>query len=204
MDYDWSWVETTVSPNHSAHNSGRQEGNMVNEQYLHSELTGKIIGCAMEVHKTLGNGFAGAGSPDLSLCLRPSVSFCLGRRPSASKSAGYRDGTARADCQPRTRNGYFPQRNQDRQPPRRFLCRRESHGRDQGSDPVGRCAPGLDTPRSLAVELQGQRATRPAAQAINYLEAYGLEVGLLLNFGSRSLQFKHVMKPAKNRPPKSG
>ncbi len=27
------------------------------EQYLHSELTGKIIGCAMEVHKILGNGF---------------------------------------------------------------------------------------------------------------------------------------------------
>jgi len=37
------------------------------------------------------------------------------------------------------------------------------------------------------------------AQAINYLEAYGLEVGLLLNFGSRSLQFKRVMKPNKNR-----
>jgi GxxExxY protein len=29
----------------------------VKEQYLHSALTGKIIGCAMEVHKTLGNGF---------------------------------------------------------------------------------------------------------------------------------------------------
>ena len=27
------------------------------EQYAHSELTRKIIGCAMEVHRTLGNGF---------------------------------------------------------------------------------------------------------------------------------------------------
>jgi GxxExxY protein len=33
------------------------------------------------------------------------------------------------------------------------------------------------------------------AQAINYLEAYGLDIGLLINFGSRSLQFKRVMKP---------
>ena len=32
------------------------------------------------------------------------------------------------------------------------------------------------------------------AQAINYLEAYGLEIGLLLNFGNKSLQFKRVMK----------
>jgi len=30
------------------------------------------------------------------------------------------------------------------------------------------------------------------AQAINYLEAYDLEVGLLLNFGSKSLQFKRL------------
>ena len=30
------------------------------------------------------------------------------------------------------------------------------------------------------------------AQAINYLEAYRMEVGLLINFGSRSLQFKRV------------
>jgi GxxExxY protein len=27
------------------------------EQYKYSSLTGKIIGCAMEVHKILGNGF---------------------------------------------------------------------------------------------------------------------------------------------------
>lgn len=31
------------------------------------------------------------------------------------------------------------------------------------------------------------------AQAINYLEAYDLEVGLLINFGSKSLQFKRVV-----------
>ena len=30
---------------------------MINTNYPESELTGKIIGCAMEVHKFLGNGF---------------------------------------------------------------------------------------------------------------------------------------------------
>jgi hypothetical protein len=30
---------------------------MIKEQYKYSELTSKIIGCAMTVHKVLGNGF---------------------------------------------------------------------------------------------------------------------------------------------------
>ena len=30
---------------------------MINEKYKYSELTSKIIGCAMQVHKMLGNGF---------------------------------------------------------------------------------------------------------------------------------------------------
>lgn len=30
------------------------------------------------------------------------------------------------------------------------------------------------------------------AQAINYLEAYNLEIGLLINFGAKSLQFKRL------------
>lgn len=30
---------------------------IVNENYKYSDLTGKIIGCAMKVHSTLGNGF---------------------------------------------------------------------------------------------------------------------------------------------------
>ena len=30
---------------------------MINDKYKYSELTSKIIGCAMTVHKMLGNGF---------------------------------------------------------------------------------------------------------------------------------------------------
>ena len=30
---------------------------MVDGKYLHSELTERVIGCAMQVHKVLGNGF---------------------------------------------------------------------------------------------------------------------------------------------------
>ncbi len=30
------------------------------------------------------------------------------------------------------------------------------------------------------------------AQAMNYLEAYNVEIGLLINFGAKSLQFKRV------------
>lgn len=30
---------------------------MINEQYKYPKLTSKIIGCTMEVHKRLGNGF---------------------------------------------------------------------------------------------------------------------------------------------------
>ena len=30
---------------------------MINEKYKYSKLTGQIIGCAMEVHNNLGNGF---------------------------------------------------------------------------------------------------------------------------------------------------
>ncbi len=33
------------------------------------------------------------------------------------------------------------------------------------------------------------------AQAINYLEAYKMEVGLLINFGSIRLQFHRILKP---------
>jgi GxxExxY protein len=31
------------------------------------------------------------------------------------------------------------------------------------------------------------------AQALNYLKAYKLEVGLLINFGSKSMEFKRLI-----------
>ena len=35
------------------------------------------------------------------------------------------------------------------------------------------------------------------AQAINYLEAYNLEIGLLINFGAKSLQYRRVINSKK-------
>ncbi len=37
------------------------------------------------------------------------------------------------------------------------------------------------------------------AQAINYLEAYNLEIGMLINFGANSLEFKRLINPKFNQ-----
>ena len=49
--------------------------------------------------------------------------------------------------------------------------------------------------KQLSVELKAIILLEDVhlAQAINYLEVYQLEVGLLINFGARSLQFKRVV-----------
>jgi len=46
----------------------------------------------------------------------------------------------------------------------------------------------------VAVELKAVARLDDAhlAQGINYLEAYNLEVGLLINFGAKSLEFKRL------------
>jgi len=47
----------------------------------------------------------------------------------------------------------------------------------------------------ISVEIKAVTALEDVhlAQAINYLEAYNLEVGLLINFGARSLQYKRLV-----------
>jgi GxxExxY protein len=54
----------------------------------------------------------------------------------------------------------------------------------------------------LSVELKAVTKVEDVhlAQAINYLEAYNLEIGLLINFGETSLHFKRF-KNKKYRPP---
>ena len=53
----------------------------------------------------------------------------------------------------------------------------------------------------IAVELKAiiELGDVHLAQAINYLEAFDLEVGLLINFGSKSLQFKRLSNKSFNQ-----
>jgi GxxExxY protein len=52
----------------------------------------------------------------------------------------------------------------------------------------------------ISVELKARELLEKVhyAQARNYLEAYNLEVGLLLNFGTVSLEFKRLENPKYN------
>lgn len=60
--------------------------------------------------------------------------------------------------------------------------------------------------KKVMVELKAVKELEDVhlAQAINYLEAYNMEIGLLINFGAVKLQIKRVMKPSGKRPTSSG
>jgi len=128
---------------------------MIKEQYPLSELTGKIIGCAMEVHRILGNGF---------------------------QEVIYQ----RALAKEMSLQGLAFSREHEMQI---FYKGDEIEIRWVDFFVEGK----------VMVELKDvvQLEDVHLAQAINYLEAYGLDIGLLINFGNTSLQFKRVMKPGK-------
>ena len=119
-------------------------------EYKYSELTGRIIGCAMEVHNALGNGFQ-------EVIYQRSLEYemelqGLGFAREFEMPVLYKQkqvGTRRAD----------------------FLVENK-----------------------ISVELKAVISLEPVhlAQAINYLEAYNLEVGLLINFGNTKLEFHRV------------
>ncbi|MCC6692854.1 MAG: GxxExxY protein [Chitinophagaceae bacterium] len=123
---------------------------MINEQYKYSELTSKIIGCAMTVHKTLGNGFQEViYQRALEIEMREAgISF-------------------------------------DREFEMPIFYREQQIGTRRVDFLVGAV---------ISVELKAITKLEDVhfAQAINYLEAYNLEIGLLINFGETSLNFKRL------------
>lgn len=128
---------------------------MIKKEYPESELTGKIIGCAMEVHRILGNGFQEV----------------IYQRALAIEMANNNISFSR------------------------------EHEMDilYKGERIGQRRVDFFVEGKVMVELKAviQLEDVHLAQAINYLEAYGLDIGLLINFGSTSLQFKRVMKPLK-------
>jgi GxxExxY protein len=53
----------------------------------------------------------------------------------------------------------------------------------------------------ISVELKAMTKLEDVhlAQAINYLEAYNLEIGMLINFGAKSLEFKRLINSKVNK-----
>ncbi len=62
-------------------------------------------------------------------------------------------------------------------------------------EPIGKRSADFVVEGKVLVELKAVIELEDAhvAQALNYLKAYKLEVGLLINFGSKSLTFKRVV-----------
>lgn len=116
----------------------------------HKELTYKIIGCAMEVHKQLGNGFQEV-IYQRALAIEMKLQDVVFSREHEMQIEykGYDIGTRRVD--------FFVE-------------------------------------NKIMVELKAVINLEDVhlAQAMNYVEAYKLEIGLLINFGSKSLQHKRV------------
>jgi len=124
---------------------------MIKEEYKYSELTGKIIGCAMKVHAALGNGFQEVIYQRALEIEMKEVDLSFSREHEMLIYYKQQQiGTRRVD----------------------FLVE------------------GV-----VSVELKAitQLEDVHLAQAINYLEAYDLEIGLLINFGSKSLQYKRII-----------
>ncbi len=124
---------------------------MIKEEYKYSELTSKIIGCAMSVHRALGNGFQ-------EVIYQRALEIEM------------------------TDNGIIFKREQEM--PIYFK-----------NQIIGTRRVDFLVQEIVSVELKAIIKLEDVhfAQAINYLEAYDLEVGLLINFGAKSLEFKRLL-----------
>jgi len=123
------------------------------------KITHEIIGCAMEVHGILGNGF---------------------------QEVVYQ----------RALSAEMKMRNIEHQ--REFVMPLLYKGIDVGQRRVD-----FLVASEISVEIKALINLDDVhlAQAMNYLEAYNLQTGLLINFGAKSLQFKRLFnKKSKPHP----
>ena len=69
-------------------------------------------------------------------------------------------------------------------------------------EPIGTRRADFVVERKVLVELKAiiELDDIHLAQALNYLKAYKLEIGLLINFGSKSLTFKRLILSDKRNP----
>ena len=119
-------------------------------KYKYSDITKKIIGCAMEVHSILGNGFQEV--------------ICQRALEIELKEAGLQY-VRKFDMSVMYKEIQIGNRRVD------FLIEDK-----------------ISCKLKAVIELEKVHL----AQAINYLEAYNLEIGLLLNFGNTRLQFHRL------------
>src|SRR5437870_3876196 len=134
---------------------------MIKEQYIHSELTSKIIGCALNVHNFLGNGFQ---------------EVIYQRALQLELAAANLDFQREMEM-----NIYYK----------------------DYTEPIGTRRADFVVENKVLVELKALSTLEDVhlAQILNYLQAYKLEVGLLINFGSKSLQFKRLIHTIKKSAP---
>jgi GxxExxY protein len=116
----------------------------------YEELTHKIIGCAMKVHSTLGNGFQ-------ELIYQRALAIEMNKQ-----GLGFQ---------------------------REMEMTIFYEGEDIGTRRVDFFVEGI-----IMVELKALIKLEDVhlAQAMNYCQAYNLPIGLLINFGAKSLEFKRV------------
>jgi GxxExxY protein len=125
--------------------------------FKYKDVTGRIIGAAMQVHKVLGNGFQEVIYQRALEIEMPYFNLNFNRE--FEMPIFYRNlqiGTRRVD----------------------FL---------------------VEDVISVEIKAIIRLEDVHLAQAINYLEAYHIEVGLLINFGSKSLEFKRLINSKFNR-----
>jgi GxxExxY protein len=124
------------------------------EEFKYKDITEKIIGCAMQVHSFLGNGFQ-------EIIYQSALALEF-------KMAGLEF---------------------DRELEMPIFYK-------EFDKPIGRRRVDFLVENKILVEIKAISELNDThmAQILNYLTAYKLEIGLLINFGEKSLKFRRFIK----------